>query len=118
MVNQSQIIELEQKFWQAMREEDIETAVSLSRFPCLLSGPKGSKLIVEDEFRQLMQGHDGKTFEGVELKNTLVEILNEETAVITYEYDLNGKTFLDASTWVNEKGNWVCGFHSETQKLQ
>lgn len=118
MINQSQIIELEQSFWQAMREDDIEGAVSLTRFPCLISGPQGSRLVVEDDFRKMMKAHSGKEFQGVELKNTLVEILNEETAVITYEYELKGKTFLDASTWILVNGNWVCGFHSEMHKAQ
>jgi hypothetical protein len=118
MINQSQIIELEESFWKAMRNDDVDAAVSLTRFPCLISGPQGSRLVVEDDFREMMKAHSGKEFEGVELKNTLVEILNEETAVITYEYSLQGKTFLDASTWVLVNGNWVCGFHSETQKTQ
>ncbi len=118
MINQSQIIELEEKFWQAMKEDDIEAAVSLTRFPCLISGPQGSRLVVEDDFRNMMKAHSEKNYEGIELKNKLVEILNEETAIITYEANHNGKTFLDTSTWVNVKGNWVCAYHSEMQKLQ
>ncbi len=98
-----------------MKEDDIETAVSLTRFPCLIAGPQGSRLVVEDDFRKMMKSHSGKNYEGIKLKNTVVEILNEEAAVITYEYDSQGNTYLDASTWVNEKGNWVCGFHSENK---
>ncbi len=118
MINQSQIIELEEKFWQAMRNDDIEAAVSLTRFPCLLSGPQGSRLVVESDFRNMMKGHTGRSFEDIELQNKLVEILNEETAIITYEVDHKGKTYLDTSTWVNVNSNWLCAYHSEIPKLQ
>ena len=83
-----------------------------------MAGPKGSRLVTEDEFRQLMRAHSGKEFQGAEFSNNLVEILNEETAVISYEYTLKGKTYLDVSTWVNQNGNWICAFHSEVPKLQ
>ena len=118
MINQTEIIELEQKFWKAMQDNDIESAVSLTRFPCLISGPKGTRLVVEDEFRNLMKGQQGDSYKGIELKNQLVEILNDETAVITYEFEMKNKTYMDASTWVRQNGNWVCAFHSESEKLQ
>lgn len=118
MVNQTQIIELEEKFWQAMKENDVDTAVSLTRFPCLISGPKGSRLVNEDDFRQMMSGHDGKDYADLKVTNNMVEILNEETAVITYQSSLKGKTFIDASTWINENGNWLCAFHSENPLVQ
>ncbi len=117
MINQTQVVELEQKFWQAMKDDDIESAVALTRFPCLISSPQGSKLVVEEDFRKMMKGDSGDKFRGVELQNNLVQILNDDTAVITYEYDLGGKRLLDSSTWVNENGNWLCAFHSEMQKM-
>lgn len=116
MINQTQVIELEQRFWQAMKDEDINTAVSLTRFPCLITGPQGSQLVNEDDFRKMMNAHSGKEFEGIEIKNNLVEILNDDTAVITYEAVQNGETKLNASTWVNKNGNWLCAFHSENPK--
>lgn len=118
MINQTQVIELEQKYWQAMQNDDIEAAVSLTRFPCLITSPQGSRLVVEDDFRNMMKGHSGKSYEGMEMKNNMVQILNDETAIITYEAVLNGKTHIDASTWVNENGSWVCAFHTEIEKLQ
>jgi hypothetical protein len=118
MPNQTEIIELEQKYWKAMQDNDIECAISLTRFPYILLGPEGSRLVVEDDFRELMQEKKDKMSESVELNNKLVEILNEDTAVITYEAVLRGKTYLDASTWVRQNGNWLCAFHSESQKLQ
>lgn len=101
-----------------MAEDDIDGAVSLTRFPCLIASPKGSRLVVEDDFRSMMKSHSGKDYAGIKMKNELVEILNESTAIITYEADFNGKTCLDTSTWVNENGNWLCAFHSEVEKVQ
>lgn len=100
-----------------MREDDVDTAVSLTRFPCMVSGPMGNLLVNEDKFREMMAGHSGKDYEGVEMKNSHVEILNDETAVITYEFDHNGMTMIDCSTWVLQNGNWLCAFHSENPKM-
>ncbi len=117
MINQTQVIELEEKFWKAIQEGDIESAVSLTRFPCLISSPKGGQLVLEEDFRKMMAAYSGKSYLGMEMKNNLVQILNDDTAIISYEALLNGKTSIDTSTWVNENGNWQCAFHSEIDKI-
>jgi hypothetical protein len=113
MMNQTQIIELEEKFWQAMKDEDIDGAVSLTRFPCVITGPQGMRLVTEDDFRTMMGAHSGEVFQHIELKNKQVEFLNDDTAIITYETTMNGKDLLDVSTWVRQGNGWLCAFHSE-----
>ena len=70
---QNEIIELENKYWKAMAESDVETAVSLTRFPCLVSGPRGTNLVTENDYREMMAAHPGDQFRNIKLENTKVE---------------------------------------------
>lgn len=109
-----EILELEEKYWDAMRENDVETAVALTKFPCTVAGPHGARRVTESEYRELMLAMNGDDYKGIELKNPMVDFLNDNTALISYTTCVKGMKMLDVSTWVCEGGQWVCAFHSET----
>lgn len=50
---------------------------------------------------------------GIELQDPQVDVLNQDTALISYSIKYNGMDMLDVSTWVREKGRWSCAFHAE-----
>lgn len=110
------ILCLEQKYWDAMKNNDVETAVSLTHFPCLVSGPSGTRKISEEQYRKMINMHSAEEYIGVEMAKPEVEFLNDCTAVITYCTEVNGMSMLDVSTWIKEGDKWLCAFHSENPK--
>lgn len=110
---QSQVLQLEKQYWQAMTDQDVETAISLTHFPCLVSGPQGSQQVTEEQYRKMMASSDGSQYKDVKLESPQVEIINENTAVITYATKVKGMKMLDTSLWIREGEGWTCGYHSE-----
>ncbi len=96
-----------------MADSDVERAVSLTRFPCLVSGPHGTNLVTESEYREMMSGHPGDEFKNIKFENPKVEFLNEDLAIFSYETMVKNMRMADVSTWIREKDQWVCAFHSE-----
>lgn len=109
------IILLETKYWDAMKTNDIESAVALTKFPCTLASPKGVQRISEEQYRKIMKANNSANYRNVEINNPQVDILNENTALISYQTEMNGVKMLDVSTWIREGTKWVCAFHSENQ---
>jgi ketosteroid isomerase-like protein len=108
-----EILGLERKYWDAMRNKDVDAAVEMTKFPCILTSPKGAQRIEEKEYRDMMNSMKVDTFKGVEIENAEVNFLNKDTALISYSIKYNGMDMLDVSTWVRENGKWTCAFHSE-----
>lgn len=113
MNTNEEIISLEKKYWKAMADSDVETAVSLTRFPCIVTGPQGTRRISEEEYRSMMKAHPGDQFKEIELQNPHVDMLGNESAIISYETNVNGMRMSDLSTWIRQGDEWVCAFHSE-----
>lgn len=110
---EKEILVLEKHYWQALIDKDFDAAISMTHFPCTVSGPQGTSMISEAEYRQMLNSSDTNSYKGVDIKNPQVEVVNEDTAILTYSTQMNGLDMLDISTWVKENGNWVCAFHSE-----
>lgn len=115
---EKEILQLEEKYWKSMQKKDVETAVSLTHFPCIVSSPQGTSQIDEDQYRKLMKNQDTSRFDGVMLDKPQVEVINENVAIINYSLQINGMKMLDVSTWVREEGEWRCAFHSEMPFLE
>ena len=111
--NKQDIFILEKKYWAAMKNNDIEAAVSLTKFPCIVTSPKGAMRVSEAQYRQMMQKNEASQYKGIEIVDPHVDILNDDTALISYNITHNGMKMLDVSTWVREGNKWVCAFHSE-----
>lgn len=109
-----QIKLLEQHYWEAMKNVDVETAVKLTHFPCTLVSPQGVRKIDEKEYRENMKSMDGSHYKDIKLENESIDILSEDVALVTYQIDFNNMRMQDVSTWVKTDGNWKCAFHSET----
>lgn len=116
---QTEIFGLEKKYWKAMIAKDIDSAISMTHFPCTVTGTQGARSIEEKEYRQMLTTSNTESYKQVELRDPQVEVWNTQTAMITYSTQINGRDLLDASTWIYEDGKWVCAFHSENpQKLE
>lgn len=110
---QREILGLEGQYWKAMQDGDVDKAVSMTKFPCVITSPKGAQRITQEKYRQMMKSHDVTQFKDFEVKNAQVNMLNSDTAIISYSMKVNGINMLDVSTWVHQDGKWLCAFHSE-----
>lgn len=118
---EAELLELEQRFWQAMKDLDVDTAVSLTAEPCLLAGPQGAGLVDRKVFREMMT-EPNYTLDRFELKEgAQVRQLGDNVAVIGYEaheeLTVEGKPVtldvVETSVWVRNDGHWLCAAHTE-----
>src|SRR5688572_18578186 len=119
---QQNIIALENKYWSAMCDNDIETAVSLTDFPCVLASKQGTHLYDESEYRKMFQQGAG-VMKDYSIDSVEVRQVANDTAVIAYkvkcEVEQNGRRqtvrAVDSSTWIRRNGKWACAMHAETE---
>jgi Domain of unknown function (DUF4440) len=121
---EKQVIELERKYWQALKDNDVAMVERLTDDPCIVTGPQGVGELTRKSMIQMMENAN-YTLESFELdKNMKVRFLDDDVAIIAYqvheELTVEGKPVtLDAaesSTWVRRGGSWVCALHTEALK--
>lgn len=117
-----ELIGLEKKYWKAMQDHDLDTALSLTDFPCIVAGPQGARLVDKASFTKMFESHNGNKMKVEFVDEPSVRMLSEDTAVIAYQVcsdmEVDGKPMkmnaVDTSTWIKRSGKWVCGLHTET----
>ncbi|MEO8064569.1 MAG: nuclear transport factor 2 family protein [Pseudomonadota bacterium] len=117
------LIELENKFWQAVVDEDADAAVELLNEPSMLVGAQGAMKFDHEAYRK-MTVNPVKKLTRFELSDVEVVFPNEATAVLTYHVKQHiseqGKTgnavqeMNDSSTWIKTGSDWKCVMHTET----
>lgn len=122
-----EILGLEKKYWNAMRDHDLESAISLTDFPCLVAGSHGLQSVDKEQFTKMFNSSEGgtRTFEFDE-SNVEVRQINPTTAVVAYKVHTSfsnkgeSKTIdaVDTSTWIKRDDKWVCAMHTETELVQ
>jgi hypothetical protein len=125
MANQSaeqQLVALEKRYWRAIEDNDVETAVNLTDFPCIVAGSGGVQCIDELTYREMMasSAYQVKQFK---MKGEMqARMLSDDVGIIAYEVheelDVHGNPVTveatDASTWVKRNGRWRCALHTES----
>ena len=122
---ETQIIELEKKYWQGMENHDYETVKNLTRFPCIIAGKNGVQSIDEATFKKMFESGDGDKIKVLNISDIETQLLAENNAVIAYSIELGIVDDQKApmkcactSTWIKENNNWVCALHTEAELLQ
>jgi hypothetical protein len=119
--NKQQIVDLETRFWQSMKDKDVDTAKSLIAKEGLVTGPMGTMTINPEKYAQMTR--DGQwTLDNFEMKKVEVVQPTPDSAIIAYEVhqtgDMKGQRMdmrcADSSVWVKEGGDWKCALHTET----
>jgi uncharacterized protein (TIGR02246 family) len=118
---EKEIFGLETKYWQAMKDNDVQTMLDLSDDPCLVAGASGVSSFDKKSFSEMMKSatYQLKDFK---LSDQKVKILNDDIAIIAYKVNENlivdGKPVSldasEASTWIRRDGKWVCSLHTES----
>jgi len=117
----TEILDLERQYWEAMRTRDVRTALSLTEFPCLIAGASGVRSVDQATYEKMMTGaswriHEFEIEDGAEVRQ-----LTDDVALIVYrvreEMTVEGKPVTlraaDSSVWVRREDTWRCAMHTE-----
>ncbi len=118
-----ELVELENRFWQSLVDEDADTALALLAEPALMVGLHGAIKFDHAKYRQMAE-KGSMVVKSFALSDMDVVLANEDTAVLTYRVQQSlserGKSeeikqeMADSSLWVRKDGEWRCVMHTET----
>ena len=116
------LIKLEKQYWQAIKDRDIETALSLTDDECIVAGSQGVDRIDRDRFRKMMNDTPGQLLDFQINDDVQVRQLDDDIAVLAYtvheKLTIDGKPVTidaaESSTWVRRGGRWACAMHTES----
>lgn len=119
-----EIMDLEKKYWKAMQTQDLEAALDLTDFPCLVAGANGVLAVDKEQFKKMFNAHQEqiRTFDFDE-NQMEVRQLSPDAAVVGYRVrttlsmDGSSKALdaVDTSTWIRRGDKWLCAMHTETE---
>lgn len=115
-----ELLDLENQYWQAMKEKDVDAAMRLTDEECIVTGAQGVGRINRQGLAEMLKNapyilHD------FELKDPEVRQLRDDVAILAYkvheDLTVDGEPVkleaADASTWVRRDGRWLCALHTE-----
>ena len=115
-----ELLDLENQYWRAIQERDVDTAMRLTDEECIVTGPQGVGRVDRKGLGEMMR-NASYTLHDYELKDPEVRQLRDDVAVLAYtvheDLTVDGKPVkldaADASTWIRRDGRWVCALHTE-----
>jgi hypothetical protein len=119
---ETELLELEKRFWQALADRDTDAAISLTDFPCVVTGAQGVGMIDKETFAAMTKSAS-YTLHRFRIKDgAQVRLLRDDVAVVAYqvreELTVDGKPVTleaaDSSVWVRRDGRWLCASHTES----
>ena len=121
---EQELLALEKKYWQAIKDKDADTAMRLSDDPCIITGAQGIGRLDRSTLGGMMKSAPYTLNHFTISDDAQVRLLGDDVAVLAYnvheELTVDGKPVTldaaDASTWVRRNGRWVCALHTESVK--
>ena len=119
--DRQQIIDLETRFWQSMKDKDVPAAQALVADETLVTGPHGTMRADPAEFARMMREAPW-TLDKFEMTDVDVIFPSDDVAVITYKVhetgEMEGKPMdmvaADSTVWARTGGDWKVALHTET----
>jgi hypothetical protein len=120
---EQELMKLENEYWQAIKDRNIDAAKRLTADPCIVAGAQGVAKVDSKAFTGIMQKAT-YTLNDFSLSDPKVERLGEDVAVLAYrvheDLTVDDKPVsidcCDASVWVRRDERWVCALHTESLK--
>ena len=121
--NEQLIIDLEQKFWRAIVDKDIEGSVVMLAEKSIVTGAQGAALLTHDDYRGMArQGDSLWQLKSFRIDDVKVIFPSQDVAVIAYtvteEMEVEGRPLTlkaaDATTWIRQDGEWLAALHTES----
>lgn len=118
---ETEIFELEKKYWQGMENHEYETVKNLTYFPCLIAGKNGVHEVDEPNFKKMFESGEGDKIKVLNFSDVKSQLFSGAKGIIAYIIE-----FLDVkqnksmkcactSTLIKENNNWICALHTETE---
>ena len=117
------LIDLEQKFWQSMVDQNADAATQLLSEPALMVSSHGAMKFDHAGYRKMAE-QGTMVVTAFEFSDMQVVFPNEATAILTYRVrqslsrrDGNQpivQQMHDSSTWIHTRNGWRCVMHTET----
>ena len=115
-----ELLAAEERYWQAMKDNDSEAMMSLTDFPAVITGPQGVGYVDEETLASMAQRSTYKV-QDINLSTAKVRLLSDDVAVVAYtaheEIELDGKQLtldiVNSSTWIKRPDGWKCAVHTE-----
>lgn len=118
-----ELLGLERRYWDALKNRDTATAVELSEDPCVIAGAQGVGAFTPKQLGAMMNDsrYELRNYRIME-KDAAVQLIGDDVAVLAYRVHedliVEGKPVqldaADSSTWVKRDGKWRCALHNET----
>jgi len=116
-----ELLDLENQYWQAIKEKDVDTAMQLSDDECIVTGAQGVGRVSRQQLSDMLKNAPYE-LHSFELKDAQAVQLRDDVAILAYSVHENltvdGKPVkldaADASTWVRRDGGWKCALHTES----
>ena len=116
------LLGLETRYWQALKDKDVETALELTADPCVIVGAQGVGRVDPSMYEQMMSDASWTIVDFKIGDDVQVEMLGRNAAVVAYtvheELTVDGEPVsfdaADSSTWVRRDGRWKCAMHTES----
>lgn len=117
------LINLETRFWQAIVDEDADTATALLDEPALMVSTHGAMKFDREDYRRMAE-QGPMVVKSFQLSNMEVTFPSEDTAILTYRVRQSivrrdnaeqvDQDMADSSVWTRKNGQWLCAIHTET----
>lgn len=118
------LIGLENKFWQALVDEDTDTAIGLLDEPALMVSSHGAMQFDHAGYRKMAE-QGSMVLKSYKLSDMNVVFPRDDMALLTYRVkqamgergkpgDEVNQEMADSSVWTRKDGQWLCVMHTET----
>jgi hypothetical protein len=118
---EQELVQLEQHYWQAIKEKDLKTLLRLTDDPCIVTGAQGPGTIDRKAYEKMLTGAKWSVLDFA-ISDVQIRMARDDVAIIAYrvreELDVSGEHVTleaaDASVWIRREGQWVCSLHTES----
>jgi ketosteroid isomerase-like protein len=118
---EQELLQLEERYWLAVRRRDVPTVLALSDDPCIVTGAQGVARINHAALAELLGGAP-YTLDDFVIEDAHVRVIGDQVAIVAYtvreQLTVEGATVkldaADASIWIKKDGRWVCALHTES----
>jgi len=121
--DREKVLEIERRFWNAMKEKDGNTAAQMTDDGCIVVGAQGVSAIDRATMGKLtVEGNWDLEQYAFDEKNAQVKFIGDDVAIVAYK--VNEKVVVDgqrlpvdandSSVWVRRNGEWLCALHTES----
>jgi hypothetical protein len=116
-----ELLSLERRYWQALQDQDDDTALNLTDDPCIVAGAQGIASLDRRTMAAMLRQGTWRLNSFKIDPDVQVRMIGDDVAVLAYtvheELTVDGNPVklqaADASTWVRREGRWVCALHTE-----